>query len=213
MGRPASSFRRVAPRFNPQPRVLVLCEDERSALSYLNDAARHFRSYALVKIAHCGRTDPLGIINEAIKTRGSFDRVFCVIDRDSHESFKAALNRASAFRQSIRIFPSYPCYEFWLLLHFRFTRSPVVAAGAQSAGARMASELRTQEGMAGYDKGSATSVFGQLLPRLPDARANAARALAAAKSEQEMNPSTEMHLLIDELERLGAPMLAAAAAR
>lgn len=185
----------------------MLCEDTKSALNYLQDAARHFRSHAVVKIAHCGRTDPLGIVEEAITSRRNFEVIFCVIDRDSHESFEDALLRAAEFGDSIRVLPSYPCYEYWLLLHHRFTRAPVTSVGAQSAGTRMVAALRGEDGMAEYEKGTSNSVFDRLLDRLPIARVNAARALHAAVAEQEMNPSTEVHLLISELERLGVPTL------
>ena len=109
MAKPAASFKRGVARFKPQPRVLVLCEDAKSALNYLVDAARHFRSYAVVKVAHCGKTDPIGIVEEAIRVRNSFDKIFCVIDRDSHESFEAALNRSHQFSKNVSIVRSYPC--------------------------------------------------------------------------------------------------------
>ena len=184
----------------------MLCEDSKSSLNYLQDAARHFRSHAVVKIAHCGRTDPIGIVEEAIASRRNFEITFCVIDRDSHESFEAALLRSAEFGDSIKVLPSYPCYEYWLLLHFRFTRAPVASVGAQSAGMRMAAELRAENAMAEYDKGSSESLFNVLLDRLPMARVNAARALDAAIAEQEMNPSTKLHLLLAEFEKLGVPI-------
>jgi hypothetical protein len=56
-----------------------------------------------------------------------------------------------------------------------------------------------------YAKGSVTSVFEQLLHRLPTAMTHAAQALAGAQVDQEPNPSTELHFLISELERLGLP--------
>ncbi len=188
----------------------MLCEDTKSALNYLQGAARHFRSHAVVKIAHCGRTDPIGIVEEAIASRRNFEFTFCVIDRDTHESFEDALLRAAEFGDTIKVLPSYPCYEYWLLLHYKFTRAPVASVGAQSAGTRMAAALRAEDGMAEYEKGSSNSVFDRLLDRLPAAKVNAARALDAAIAEQEMNPSTELHLLILEFERLGVPTRVAA---
>ena len=207
MSKSSTSFARAPARFKPQPRVLILCEDTKSSLDYLVDAAHHFRSYAQVRIAHCGKTDPEGIVDEAVNKRGNFDKIFCVIDRDNHETFDAAVDRPQSFHPDIELVPSYPCYEFWLLLHFRFTRGPVNSVGTQSAGARMASELRAQPTMDKDDKGSTSSIFKQLFDRLPVARSNAARALAAAFTDAEMNPSTRMHLLIDEMERLGSPIL------
>ncbi len=210
MAKSSESFRRRGARFKPQPRVLVLCEDSKSALRYLQDAARHFRSHAVVKVAHCGRTDPIGIVEEAISSVHNFEVTYCVIDRDSHESFDQALLRARGFDGSIKVVPSYPCYEFWLLLHFRFTRAPIAAVGAQSSGARMVAVLRSEEGMDDYEKGSTKSIFDHLLDLLPVAKDNAARVLVAALVEQEMNPSTELHALIEVFERLGLPTVAVA---
>lgn len=210
MAKSSDSFRRVGARFKPQPRVLVLCEDTKSALNYLQDAARHFRSHAVVRIAHCGRTDPIGIVEVAIESRRNFEITFCVIDRDSHESFDDALLRAAEFGESVKVLPSYPCYEYWLLLHYRFSRAPVASVGAQSAGSRMAAALRAEDGMSAYEKGSYNSVFDRLLDRLPTAKVNAARALDAAIAEQETNPSTKLHLLLAEFERLGVPTPAVA---
>jgi RloB-like protein len=209
VGKSSDSFGRAAAKFKPQPRVLVLCEDSKSALNYLVEASRHFRSNTIVKVAHVGRTDPLGIVEEAISNpnRKKFDKVYCVIDRDAHESFDTAIKRAKQHKDFVQIVSSYPCYEFWLFLHFKFTRAPINAVGNRSAGARMAKMLRAQPGMAGYEKGLAASVFSQLIDRLPIARRNAARTQKAAIDEQQMNPSTEMDVLIDALERLGTPLL------
>ena len=201
MGKSAASFKRGPARFKTQPRVLVLCEDAKSALNYLVDAARHFRAFAEIKVAHCGRTDPIGIVEEAAKQK-DFDTVFCVVDRDEHESFDAAFALASG-HPKIKFICSYPCYEFWLYLHTRYSRAGMRSVGGQSAGARMASALREQPGFENYDKGAAVSVFDQLLDRLPAARVNAARALAEALADGEMNPSTRLHLLIDAIEELG----------
>lgn len=201
MARTASSFARPKPRYKPQPRLLVLCEDSKSSRNYLAGAAHHFKSYAQVEIAHCGNTDPMGIVAEAGRRRKSFDTVYCVFDRDAHTHFDAAL--IAACRAGVEVVPSYPCYEYWLLLHFVFTRAPQTAVGGLSAADRVVRELRGQPGMANYDKGTGQSLFQTLLDRLPAARVRSVRALAEALDAGGMNPSTELHNLIDVLERLG----------
>lgn len=202
MTKSADSFKREKSRFKPQPRVLIICEDVKSARNYLEDAVRYFRAHAEVAVIHCGRTDPLGIVEEAIRRQKDFDTVFCVIDRDSHGSFQAALERAQQANK-VEVIPSYPCYEFWLFLHFQYSRAGVVTAGDVSAGARMLAILREQDGFAKYEKGAKESIFNFLLGRLDTARANAARALAEALQDDEMNPSTKMHILLDAIEKLG----------
>ncbi len=201
MARKASSFERTTARYKPQAKVLVICEDSKSCLNYLTDAARHFRSYAEVEIFHCGKTDPRGIVAEAVARRKKFDAVYCAIDRDTHHHFEAALTLAA--EQDVNVMASHPCYEFWLLLHFRYTRAPYAAAGEMSAGDRVVGALREQPGMDRYRKGSDTGLFAALIERLPTAKERASQAMAEALLDNEMNPSTRLHELIDVLEQLG----------
>lgn len=208
MGRKAHSFARSGALFKAQAKVLVLCEDTKSSLIYLTDAKQHFRAYADVDISHSGRTDPLGIVEAAIKRRKSYDDVYCVIDRDSHPSFDAAL--AAARTGDVHVIASYPCYEYWLLLHFRPTRAPYQASGGMSAADHVARVLREEPGMEGYAKGTSRGLFASLVTRLPQARQRAAVSLAEALAVSEMNPSTRLHELISLFESLGTPGPAAA---
>jgi len=204
MGRSVNSFARGPSRYRPQPTVLVLCEDSKSSKNYLEDAKLHFRCHVDVKIAHCGNTDPIGIVREAIHQLKSFDLVFCVIDRDTHESFDEAIALAKT-APKVTIISSYPCFEFWYFLHFGYNRKPFAAAGNKSAGDHVVIALQACEGMSKYAKGGEKSVFGMLLPRLDNARQVAPRVLDHALREGNLNPSTQVHILIDCFEQLGAP--------
>ncbi len=205
MARPPSSFDRKKPSFKQQARVLVLCEDTKSSRQYLEDAARHFRAHAEVDIEHCGKNDPLSIVNEAIKRQGLFDHVYCAIDRDRHEKFDDALALATANALKITVIASYPCYEFWLLLHFRKTRKSYMGVGKNSAGDLLVKDLCKEEGMENYDKGASEKIFDDLLIKLPDARLRATQVLAEAINDDGINPSTRLHELIELFEQLGAP--------
>lgn len=203
MARSADSFRRGNAKYKTQPRTLIVCEDSKSCLDYLSQAARHFRSFADVEVSFCGKTDPIGIVNEAASKRSKFDRVYCAIDRDSHHGFEEALRIATA--KDVEIIASYPCYEFWLLLHFDFARSPYASAGGRSAAEKLVADLQRLPGMAKYAKGETRDLFATLLTRLPTARTHASRALDEAIEVNEMNPSTRIHVLLDHLEHLGKP--------
>lgn len=203
MARSASSFGRPKARFRPQPRTLVLCEDEKSCLVYLKEAVQHFRSYAEIEVANCGKSDPKGIVTEAVslKRRLKFDTVICAIDRDSHHGFQEALELAA--QNQISVIASYPCYEFWLLLHFRKTRAPFMPAGDHSAAERVSRSLRQESGMDKYEKGTAKGLFAALHERLPVARTRSMQVLTEALADGEMNPSTRLHELIEAFEALG----------
>lgn len=202
MARNDRPFARQAPRFKPQPKVLVLCEDAKSARDYLDDAARDFRAFASVQ--HCGRTDPPGIVAEALSRQQNYEEVHCVFDRDDHPGFEQALSDATQ-SEKICVVASYPCFEFWLLLHFGYRRTPFRSAGTRSAGDQLLRELRNQAGMSDYAKGNTKGLYALLASRLPEARKHAARALVDATETGEPNPSTQIHQLIARFEQLSEP--------
>lgn len=205
MARDVKSFARREARFKPLPTVLVLCEDLKSSKNYLEDAAVHFRSNAKVEVAHCGKTDPYGIVEEAVERQRKFDKVYCAIDRDSHESFDEAILLARRHKK-IEIIASYPCFEVWFILHFGYTRKPFNRSGKHSAGDRVSMELRKKPGMEDYEKSGKKNHFRNLLGvPFETARTQSPRALEDAIENLERNPSTEIHLLIDVFEELSRP--------
>lgn len=205
MARTADSFRRKEPRFQQQATVLVICEDLQSSKIYLEDAAKHFRSHAEIEIMHCGATHPKGIVEYAIERQKKFDKVFCAIDRDTHESFDEAI-RLSRTHDKITIIASYPCFEYWLLLHFGYTRKPYTASGKRSAGDLVGADLRAKPGMADYNKSGRKGYFQVLAgEKFEDARKHAPKSLKDAIKSGDRNPSTEIHLLMDEFEAISKP--------
>lgn len=204
MARKSSPFERKKPSFKPQTRVLVICEDTKSSLQYLKDAAYHFRAYAEVDIVHCGKNDPLNIVKEAVERQRLFDHVYCAIDRDRHENFNEALALAEN-QKKVSIIASNPCYEFWLLLHFQKTRHSYIGVGKKSSGDLLVKDLCKETGMQSYAKGGSENLFEKLLERLPKARQRAAQVMAEALNDGDFNPSTRLHELIEEFERLGTP--------
>ncbi len=199
------SFARKAPRISPQEKVLVYCEDTHSSLLYLRKAAQAFRASADVKIAHSGYTDPLGIVKSAIKSKSKYDHVYCVFDRDSHENFNAATALAREHKNHITLIISNPCFEYWYILHFGFTRRPYIQEGNRSSGDSVIKELRQKEGMNKYQKGDKIDIFSMLSERLEDAETHAEKIFSIAKEYSEYNPSTEVYKLIEKFRILGKP--------
>lgn len=204
MARDSNSFKRQKPKFKPQPKVLVICEDSKSGKRYLEDASLYFRVNILVDITHCGKTDPKGIVTEAISRQGKFDNVFCAIDRDTHKNFDEALNLAKTSKK-VEVIVSYPCFEFWLLLHFGKIRKPYAAAGTHSAADLLIKDLRAHSGLEKYDKGKVLGIFQLLQNQFAEARRIAPHVLAEAIASEEMNPSTRLHELLDFFEKLSSP--------
>lgn len=133
-----------------------------------------------------------------------YDRVFCVIDRDKHPTFQAANQRIADLNKGGKPFVaicSVPCFEYWLLLHFTYTRQSFHAAGQRSVCDNVIRELRKQPGLAGYAKGHRTA-YRQLKDLTDTAIKHAKWSEADAKKTGNDNPSTMVHQLVMELREL-----------
>lgn len=205
MARSTSRFDRKKPSLKQQARILVICEDTKSSRIYLEDATRHFRAQAEIDIVHSGKNDPLNIVAEAVRRRRDFDKIYCVIDRDSHEGFDQALRLANANAAQVVVIASYPCYKYWLLLHFCKTSKPYAPAGKNSSGDLLIKDLRKKDGMADYAKGDSKSIFDSLVLMLPTARRHATERMVEAIDDGSLDPSTRLHELINLFEELGKP--------
>lgn len=58
----------------------------------------------------------------------AYDEVWCVFDVDEHARFQAA--RELAQRKEIGLAVSNPCFELWLILHFREQGAPLTSKRA-----------------------------------------------------------------------------------
>lgn len=201
---PRQHLKRRQPRREPYDRVLIVCEGERTEPLYFQDLAARYRlSTANVLILGRG-VDPRTVVRVAKKLQSKearngerYDRIYCVFDRDEHATFENACHEARV--SGICLSRSWPCFEFWLRLHFGLTRRPYSRFRGKSAAQHCVDELRGL--LPGYEKG-APGLFRELENRLESAIADAARARTDAEATREFNPSTEVHLLVGYLRML-----------
>lgn len=155
-----------------------------------------------------GGSDPLGICTFAMeryeqeKTSGDlYDKVFCVFDKDNHANFLRALNtiRDAEPRNTYVAVPSVPCFEFWFLLHYKYTTRPFTASFGASACDQVLNELKVY--LPDYAKG-ASDTFPVLLDSLEYAKKNAARAAKSAADSGTDNPTTRVHELVNFLQNI-----------
>lgn len=201
------SLRRPKPLLNEFKRILIVCEGSKTEPHYLRDACQVYRIHsASVEIAgkECGSA-PMSVYRyaeERFREDSSFDEVYCVIDRDTHDTFDAAVS-ACHKHSSKRFYPvcSYPCFEYWILLHFYYTRAPIVATGGSSP-CDVTLKLVTTK-WPEYTKGY-TKCFSELNKsgKAAIAMKNASLARADAISTGEPNPSTELDKLLQRLHKL-----------
>lgn len=150
-------------------------------------------------------SDPHTVVREAkvrrkqeIRRGGQYDEVYCVFDHDEHPAFDDASRDAE--NNGLKLARSWPCFEFWIFLHFRFSRKPYTREGGRSLCENCIRDLQVH--LPGYTKAD-PGLFGRLFDRLEEAKANARRAAVDADEVGEFNPSTEIHLLVDYLQSLG----------
>jgi archaellin len=193
----------------PYEKVLIVCEGEKTEPNYFNELIDFYEinTANVVIDGSCG-SSPISVVNHAIAryakekdTLVPYDKVYCVIDRDTHESFDEAIAKlakqkpAGVFHAAVSV----PCFEYWLLLHFHYTTAAFMAAGGKSAGDR--AEAALKEYWPTYHKGT-QGAFGHVLKDIEFAKANAARSLADARQTGSSNPSTNVHELVEYLQNI-----------
>lgn len=214
--RKAKNLGRNIPSQEERPKVLIVCEGQKTEPYYFDNARVTYR-LGSAEVEICGKecgSAPISVVNYALerraKDRRKYKYIFCVFDRDSHESFDAAL-RLVGEHASEGLIPIYsvPSFEYWLLLHFGYSRKPYVAQGKKSPGDVVVEEVSAKflkEFKMDYQKGM-KNAFALLEPRLPDAVAYAKRVICDVEKTGYDNPLTYVHHLINELRRMAIPAL------
>ena len=111
-----------------------MCEGETEQIYFQTTRSHLGLTTAEVVVADKTKgSAPISVVDyaqERAREPGGYDHIFCVFDRDSHESFDRARTKihelANRARNPIPIHgtTSVPCFEIWVLLHFEKTDSP-----------------------------------------------------------------------------------------
>ena len=203
------------PQFQPQPtrtgaqrqvdrlavkeRFLIVCEGEKTEPNYFAG----FRVPGRVLVIEGVGRNTLSLVDEAIRLRqettGIYDQCWCVFDRDSFpaDDFNHAIQKANA--AGFQAAYTNEAFELWYLLHFDDHRS---ALSRTQYG-----PLLTQRLGHSYRKNS-VQIYRELEHRQEAAVGRAARLRAEygdAHNPQADNPSTTVHLLVEQLRKEEAP--------
>ena len=109
----------------------MVCEGKVTEPSYIEGFERRTRKAAVEVRIHGEQGDPRKLVERAKTEREqarvrarqqgddflAYDEVWCVFDRDQHERFADACQMARDNQLALAV--SNPCFELWLLLHFR----------------------------------------------------------------------------------------------
>jgi len=211
----------------PQPKVLIVCDDKKSAVYYLKGLRKELRISDNTIEIHGYGYDQKTLVEETIlifreqqkksKRNGliddkPYDHVYCVFDQDAahkddphllkYTQAKDIVSRTELAEGVIfKAITSVPCYEFWLLLHFKRTDQPFTSTQQKSICDMVIKTLKKVPEMSDYGKKD-KDIFDKVKERLPDAIKNAEW---VAKSNQQMgsdNPSTLIYQLVECLDAL-----------
>lgn len=200
-----SRLRRRAGNRPPRSITLIVCEGE-TELEYLA-VLRNRLGLLPTEVILADNTEgsaPISVVacaERKAKERGGYDHIFCVFDRDFHESFERARSRIRqlASRRSaalpIKEIVSVPCFEMWVLLHFEQSDSQFADCSA------VISRIRDRY-MPDYMKAN-VHVANALVDRLGVALASAAW-LELRAEENNWNPYTAVHQLVAHLRAVAA---------
>lgn len=199
--------KRKKPR-EPYDVVLTICDGAKTEPAYFTALKNELRlSSANIRICgkECGSA-PLSVVDYAIeecKKTGDYNRVYCVFDKDRHETYEIALEKVSRtkLRGGAKIFAitSVPCFEYWLLLHFADTARPYGASGNNSPCDNVNHDLKVY--ISDYEKGN-IGIFEKTYPCVDEAIRRAILLEKRQEESQTDNPSTKVHHLVKYLRDL-----------
>lgn len=181
-------------------RFFIVCEGEKKEPNYFKKFSVNV-DITLIK----GRgKDTKSLVEEAIELKNGLesderDRVWCVFDRDRNDqnphdaqNFNAAITLAQT--NGIKVAYSNDAFELWYLLHFNFYNTGISRQRYQN----MLTNLLGHE----YKKNSGT-IYEELKDKQQDAIKHAKLLLQKydRPNPESDNPSTTVHLLVEELNR------------
>jgi hypothetical protein len=188
---------------NSAKRLLVVCEDSKSAPNYFKALKKRFSLDASsIEVAHSNnRTQPIQVVERAIEIADDarrrkngtvpFDEVWCVIDGDYGNKIVSARLKAKA--KKIQLAVSTMCFEYWVLLHFEENDKAACDCDGHIK--------RLKKHIPDYEKGKCD--FLPIVAHVRDAcqRAEKLRQPGIQRGDppENQNPCSEVYLLVNAL--------------
>ena len=174
-------------------RFLIVCEGAKTEPNYF----MAFRVPKVVEVVIEGLGEnPSKLVQSAksFNDQGEYDQVWCVFDRDSwpEEDFNNAIHSATS--HNFKIAYSNEAFELWYVLHFEFLNTGIPRADYCE---KLTSLLGKK-----YQKNSLT-IYDDLFNEQTSAIRNAEKLLQQYEPQNPVkdNPSTKVHLLVQELNK------------
>ena len=198
--RRAIAQKRVMLERKQRGRALVLCEGETEEF-YVSVVSKSVRDKIVIDVSAQCPTCPLGMLKKAkeiVSQDEDYDRVFLIFDCDVVTPEKMSKVITMAKESEFTLIKSDPSFEYWLLVHFNYTRKPFTRLQDKSPSDQVISELKKINGMQGYAKAKSLNM-SLLVNNIAEAVTNSKRSISDSQKDGASNPSTNMYVLIDYL--------------
>lgn len=117
-------------RYTRERKEIILIATEgknKTERNYFREFNRSIKGCAIV-FSDGNNTDPVNIVNDALNSADkrdiepqNGDSIYAVFDTDFKKESQISEARKLAERNGVEIILSNPCFEVWLLLHFRYS--------------------------------------------------------------------------------------------
>jgi len=205
--------RRRRGRRNALDRILIVCEGEKTEPNYFEEIRQGLRlPSANIRVYH-EHTNPLRMVEDAEQVfingahqiqKRSFEQICIVFDRDDHDHYIQALQKTDALNNkkykndskstvNFTSYPSVPCFELWLLLHFEEILAPLQ---------RQVVYQRLRQHIPNYNKGD-NDLYARTNHLLSEAHERAKTLARQRNGYDEHGPYTGISELVIRLQRLG----------
>lgn len=187
-------YERRVNRYEPRQRYLIVCEGEKTEPNYFRKFP--IQPTSVVEVKGVG-DNTVNLVHEALRLSKlqKYDQIWCVFDRDSFpvENFNDAVQLAR--ENGIQVAYSNESFELWYILHFDYLDTGIHRKDYMK---RLDHLLGTR-----YQKNS-ENIYDLLYSRQKIAIRNSRNLLAQYNlpDPARNNPSTTVHLLVEQLNRL-----------
>jgi len=175
-------------------RFLIVCEGEKTEPNYFK-SFRVPKDVIQIDVKGVGE-NPSKLVDSAkeLNNREDYDQVWCVFDRDDWlvQDFNNAIQNAE--HQNFKVAYSNEAFELWYVLHFEFLNTGI----PRSDYCKKLNYLLDRK----YKKNS-EQIYDELIEKQAIAIKNAKKLFKQYESHNPVqdNPSTTVHLLVEELNK------------
>ncbi len=212
MSRPSRTSERRPGDRRKLPRILIVTEDDVTEPNYLDDL-RQDENLPSVVVEPAPRSEPWSVVGYGLRKflpsdgeESEYERLYCVFDRDEHDRFGDAierLKRISNNGRSVYWIYSIPCFEYWILLHFRQMGPLKYYTGSRSPCSGVVQDIESESHIDDYQR---------VKPNIyKETKTNMDRAISNARTMWGQNggrrfddphPRTRMHKLVAYLRQI-----------